>query len=98
FPFMLLRPPLSTLFPYTTLFRSVVSLLNSSRLDKIPLAYHPANMTVLIPKESRFLPEILFPVFKLPEEQTAGLLKSDVYNCFINQVKRQEFENETYNV
>src|SRR5947209_10030269 len=32
---MIRRPPLSTLFPYTTLFRSFIDLLNSFRSEEI---------------------------------------------------------------
>src|SRR5205823_12777417 len=43
-PFLLLRPPLSTLFPYTTLFRSPIGLLVA-----FAAAEHPALVVVVLP-------------------------------------------------
>src|SRR3712207_9155147 len=39
---MIRRPPRSTLFPYTTLFRSAWSRRNRSALVRVPL-YHPGK-------------------------------------------------------
>src|SRR3712207_8148170 len=46
---MIRRPPRSTLFPYTTLFRSVPAKESSTDLDHPRLAPHPAGCSRLGP-------------------------------------------------
>src|SRR2546427_7349705 len=53
---MIRRPPRSTLFPYTTLFRSRVFGVTVERLDKVPRALtimHPGPMNRGVEIESR---------------------------------------------
>src|SRR2546430_6465519 len=42
---MIRRPPRSTLFPYTTLFRSVLCVLGSYAFYALLLTFHPASVS-----------------------------------------------------
>src|SRR5256885_13704061 len=53
---MIRRPPRSTLFPYTTLFRSVVLMAACIGLKR-PVA-HAANVELLVAGEEEFAPHV----------------------------------------
>src|SRR2546428_6774681 len=54
---MIRRPPRSTLFPYTTLFRSLIKLLDAIALvaTRLPDPYPPKSQFMVIEMASAFL-------------------------------------------
>src|SRR5205809_4552506 len=55
FFFIVRRPPRSTLFPYTTLFRSFLFLTNASRKYPVVLGSHALNETVRVKLPAGFV-------------------------------------------
>src|SRR5258708_17230241 len=78
---MIRRPPRSTLFPYTTLFRSVVALARRERaaadlVDAVPGAVHPFAGEVVVGRRN---PGAL--VDDRSEEHTSELQSPDHLVC-----------------
>src|SRR5690348_18074441 len=85
---MIRPPPRSTLFPYTTLFRSVVDLaqgleqLPGERVDLAPLGRHLARVGEPLDRKSTRLnsshPSISYAVFCLKKKNNASVDAGDV--------------------
>src|SRR2546429_4571670 len=60
---MIRRPPRSTLFPYTTLFRSLQPLLNPSLTLSSVVPIGPTRISPLR-VEDRYIPEFVFEIAK----------------------------------
>src|SRR5258708_21733034 len=87
---MIRRPPRSTLFPYTTLFRSLIDLPPPQslllRLDRSPLSREP-RFPSLVPTHHHPAKVLYQPLRKLPnihlrsEEHTSELQSPDHLVC-----------------
>src|SRR5688572_30946249 len=78
---MIRRPPRSTLFPYTTLFRSPHTMLSSSRLPQTMLS------------SSKFAFEVSRGVRRRSEEHTSELQSQSNLVCRLLLEKKKEIEN-----
>src|SRR5256885_11753192 len=58
---MIRRPPRSTLFPYTTLFRSLVDPVEPGHLETHPHPYAPPVRTPLYPRSEEHTSELQSP-------------------------------------
>src|SRR2546422_4254931 len=70
---MIRRPPRSTLFPYTTLFRSVLAIPGDGRRERVAeaVARRPAELVDLLRVE-RVAPVVARPILR-SEEHTSEL-------------------------
>src|SRR5690606_42032679 len=84
---MIRRPPRSTLFPYTTLFRS-------SQLPKPYLAYPKVIQGLILkkPKAEKVLPQVEYVVdsFKRSEEHTSELQSRENLVCRLLLEKKKK--------
>src|SRR2546427_4724987 len=74
---MIRRPPRSTLFPYTTLFRSCLSISPATRLEELPL-----------PNDS--LPGCFFAAASRSEEHTSELQSQSNLVCRLLLEKKKK--------
>src|SRR5258708_27761302 len=89
---MIRRPPRSTLFPYTTLFRSPTFVISTANLT--PLQPMAANTLNNIPAEYHNFSNI-FSGEKRSEEHTSELQSPDHLVCrlLLEKKKKQSSEN-----
>src|SRR5258708_18376171 len=82
---MIRRPPRSTLFPYTTLFRSVSSLLRAIELSDLPGYVFCMSSSVLRDRKSTRLNSshqiISYAVFCLKKKKDLNFLLSNSSAC-----------------
>src|SRR2546422_3891730 len=91
---MIRRPPRSTLFPYTTLFRSVRSQPCGLRDRRGILIHQRANREFVHGPESRFFARVLLRV-KRSEEHTSELQSRLHLVCRLLLEKKKKNENIT---
>src|SRR2546430_10135812 len=82
---MIRRPPRSTLFPYTTLFRSAVNL--GMAIDKTVGSR---------PSSARRLPSLLFPDHNRSEEHTSELQSQSNLVCRLLLEKKKKVDIDAY--
>src|SRR2546429_6785916 len=81
---MIRRPPRSTLFPYTTLFRSLEGLLRDqllARPSRFPASYSEADSRAILDRKSTRLNSshgyISYAVFCLKKKKQKGMRRLD---------------------
>src|SRR5215510_10943652 len=101
---MIRRPPRSTLFPYTTLFRSLV-LTSLGMFDGSPLDFYNDKLDDMSPafedKEARFVDDELGMLHRFPRARLApaGRLSYDVLEWFlVDQQQSNRFLRYDYPV
>src|SRR3712207_1376613 len=92
---MIRRPPRSTLFPYTTLFRSVQLLLNfprhlSQHVGGFVIAEEP--ISELVPIENAAMPDRTIIQWDKNDLESLGLLKVDVLALGMLTAMRKTFD------
>src|SRR5437763_7202846 len=93
---MIRRPPRSTLFPYTTLFRSVYEL-DPSRSHAVPDAHLPAETrgTMLVDRYSAYKAMAAVKAGRLRSEEHTSELQSPMYLvCRLLLEKKKKKEKE----
>src|SRR3712207_7582328 len=101
---MIRRPPRSTLFPYTTLFRSNVELVERARPDRTPVSPSPRRnaavgllLGLLLGFALTFLLEQFDRRLREPrsEEHTSELQSRQYLVCRLLLEKKKNIDNKT---
>src|SRR3712207_7721056 len=91
---MIRRPPRSTLFPYTTLFRSISGALDSPGSRRIRYARSPAvgssSRAVVVPFAPRCWRASTYPAAGRSEEHTSELQSRQYLVCRLLLEKKKE--------
>src|SRR2546427_4713857 len=95
---MIRRPPRSTLFPYTTLFRSLVEDheigIMQHRRDKLHLLLHPFRQLIHAAQPPITEPETIEPLVR-SEEHTSELQSQSNLVCRLLLEKKKKKSRET---
>src|SRR3712207_7657364 len=97
---MIRRPPRSTLFPYTTLFRSLARALNAPSVRGIDAIEELANANLAIrdrqgilrPQLAVDIPTVANGAWRRSEEHTSELQSRQYLVCRLLLVKKQQDE------